>query len=177
MYPRELRLYLARGSILWAYKMTPMNVRFFCNRSVEYTPLRWKKQHFPEPFECVTRGSEAHEACNELFVQILRYPQFQSMETQKRTITWAAVNPRSKEYCIVSEPKNIKRANSFMNYKCACSRCGEGKGWFYELNLFTSNVCAISNHHKTTVRGVIAARNTEDDGETIPNKGNHWVFG
>ena len=77
----------------------------------------------------------------------------------------------------VDSGEGYNKANSFMNIMCHCPSCGDGKGWFCELNMYAKPGSKPSAHHMSTVMGVVAARNTADDGKMEATKGPHWRFG
>jgi len=191
-----------KGTIAAASPLLPL----ICIRSTEYRSQRHNASHNPSRFAAFRQwqsGPAASEGIDgvvqqltvlalsstaisrdarpyngsSFVMQLVRHPQMKSTHPTLRTVRWfihEADKPGFTE--LPSCPTECNRANDFFNLKCECSGCGEGKGWYNELNVFVVSGSQPSHHHESTVHGVIAPRNTNDDGVgTESTKGPHWV--
>ncbi len=167
-----------------------------CPASSEYKPLRWiaaEDQNFFRHFldwQSLEKRPDYAAHKDDVMIQLIRYPQMASVHPL-RTVRWfrggeekapadgsGGSSSRTPPvlFLEVESSDGFNKANSFMNVMCRCSSCGVGKGWFYELNMYVQPGTKPSAHHTSTVCGVVAARNTADDGELEATKGPHWKF-
>lgn len=151
-----------------------------CSAAQEYRPPRFRLVGDNRPFEDFldwTRGLGVIGVA----IQLIQYPNFQSFDTSKRTVSMFHHAPGANDFQKMPEGKVVKfvMGNAFKNFKCQCSHCGEGKGNFFELNLYVPEADAsrwASAHHTTTTHGVMFQRSTADDHGSVPTKGEHWLF-
>ena len=156
------------------------SLALICSRASEYKPPRHKPATHSTKFNSfLSWQKNATAASSSSFViQLVKHPQFRSDHSTLRTVTYYLHRENEEGFQLVdSLPEGYRSANSFYNTKCACKNCGEGKGWFYELNEFVSAGSRPSEHHESSRSGVVAPRNTKDDGTgSEATKGPHWKF-
>lgn len=152
----------------------------FCSKAKEYRPRSWRPSENADFFNLfktwLTDGT-----CNSISfdnkyddcaIQFIKYPNFLSADKDKRITRYFIF--RNSNFFEIEDIENRLNGNSFMNFNCQCACCGEGNGWFYEINLFV--VSGFSAHHLSTKKGKNYSRENSEDGSILPNKGLHWSY-
>jgi hypothetical protein len=114
-------------------------------------------------------GAETSALCTNFVIQFVKNVNFGSV-VAKRCFAFDRVTGAFNE---VSESSKMRSLNSFKNYRCATC---DGRGYFYELNLYCADEGpAVSAHHQSTRTGVTFVRDAAGiDMARGVDKGDHW---
>ena len=155
-----------------------------CKSAFEYKPSRYRVPQEVAFFhrfwkwtgDAVRASAPLHDD-DDIIIQLIRHPNMASEDPLRTVRFFQGSKAPPPAFTEVTSADGFTRANQFCNFKCLCSSCGKGGGWFYEMNLFVASRTTRSDHHTSTVHGVIAPRSTADDGAMEATKGPHWRFG